>query len=152
MSGKPVGWMRGSLLDGSSSAVMKMRRQPSGMVNLPNVNGSAEVGAGVVLLLMVFALMWLGEVKVSVVLWQGNRTVESATVVPAERDGNGGGKPTGIGGRREGGRADDVAPGKALLACLGFLAIWIWHAPNPNPAQRLRDSQRQGGGGTLAEQ
>ena len=37
MSGKPVGWMRGSPLDGSSSAVMKIRRQPAGMVKPPNV-------------------------------------------------------------------------------------------------------------------
>src|SRR6266498_396115 len=43
ISGKPVGWMRGSLLDGSSSAVMKTRRQPDGTTNPPKFNKGLPV-------------------------------------------------------------------------------------------------------------
>src|SRR5579863_4730266 len=62
MSGKPVGWMRGSLLEGSKSAVMKVRRQPAGMVNPPN-SRSAEADVDAALLIIVFLLVLVIGVK-----------------------------------------------------------------------------------------
>src|SRR4051812_4224294 len=100
MSGKPVGWMRGSLLDGSNSAVMKMRRQPAGMVNSPNLERSAEAGAGVVLLLIVF--VWVIWVNGSVGWREGDGAEDGVSIPPVERDADGGGETGGIGGRREG--------------------------------------------------
>src|ERR1700722_5345257 len=142
MSGKPVGWMRGSLLDGSSSAVMKMRRQPAGIVKPPNVNGSAEAGAGMALLLMMFVLVLLISVKVSVGLRKGDGAEDGVAVAPVERDADGGGEAGGMGGRGEGGRADDVAPGQPLFFRRGFFSIGIRNAPNGNPAQGFRHGQR----------
>src|ERR1700693_2074381 len=108
MSGKPVGWMRGSLLDGSNSVVMKIRRQPTGMVNPPN-SRRAVAGAGVVVVI-VFVLVLLIEVKVSVGLREGDGAKDGVAVAPMQRDAHGGGEASGIGERQEGGRADDVAP------------------------------------------
>src|SRR6266568_4298459 len=69
-----------------------------------------------------------------------------------QRDAHGGGEPGGIGARGKSAGADDVAPGEPRFLRRSFLSVGIVESPNPNPAQGLRDGQRQRGGGTLAEQ
>src|SRR5208337_38944 len=119
--------MRGSPLDDSNSAVMKMRRQPVGMVNPPNVNGSAEAAVGVMLLFMMLLLMWLVLVKVSVGLREGNGTEDGVSVAPMQRDAHGGGESGGIGGGGQGagGNTNDVASSQPLFTLLCFFPVRI---------------------------